>query len=94
MCDTGFAGEDCSVPANSPPDVVGVVDALCDVSQGPCLYFFVQGFGFLDQPSLTCHYTLAENNVNYTYTLLAYLLLYNVLVQAIEDHFWKTVKYL
>lgn len=63
MCDTGFDGEDCSVSVRAPPEVEGVVDALCDVTQGPCLFFFVQGFGFLDHSSLTCHYTLAENNV-------------------------------
>lgn len=63
VCDTGFDGEDCSVSVRAPPEVEGVVDALCDVTQGPCLFFFVQGFGFLDHSSLTCHYTLAENNV-------------------------------
>lgn len=63
MCDTGFDGEDCSVSVRAPPEVEGVADALCDVTQGPCLFFFVRGFGFLDHSSLTCHYTLAENNV-------------------------------
>ena len=47
-----------------PPEVEGVVSALCDLNQGPCPFFLVQGFGFLDYPSLTCHFTLAENNVS------------------------------
>ncbi|XP_078312038.1 uncharacterized protein LOC144618908 [Crassostrea virginica] len=45
-----------------PPGGGGVVSALCDLNQGPCPFFLVQGFGFLDYPSLTCHFTLAENN--------------------------------
>ena len=64
VCAAGFDGEDCSVSVRAPPEVEGVVSALCDLNQGPCPFFLVQGFGFLDYPSLTCHFTLAENNVS------------------------------
>ena len=55
MCNTGFAGDDCTIDISGAPEVFTVsTQIICD---GTCDTILIGGGNFADTGDITCHFT-------------------------------------
>lgn len=61
MCHTGYLGSDCSVRADTGPQLMGIDEGhMCDVNQTDCSIVTLRGYSFVDSQALNCRFQPAK----------------------------------
>lgn len=67
ICNTGYAGADCSIDINAPPTATSLDDTQCvSTIASACTSVTMRGDNFVENANVSCHFTQVEVRVFYT----------------------------